>query len=173
MEQLSLDTFQKGKLSTGCLLGLSRAAQLVAEFCLKCSICILASHKNDTLNLLRVFVCIISLAQPNHPVGGRVCSKTEDQKKIEKALELPFLEYLLRAVCMLSQKIRSFEGRDHLPVLKMGRLNHGQVGNVPQATQLVEGRLEIHTKCWSPEAGPFILSRQTTPTPWPLPVHAL
>lgn len=40
--------------------------------------------------------------------------KIEDQRKIEKGLELPFLEYLLCALCMLSQKTQSFKGRYHL-----------------------------------------------------------
>lgn len=43
--------------------------------------------------------------------------KIEDQRKIENGLELPFLEHLLYALCMLSQKIQSFQGRYHSSLL--------------------------------------------------------
>lgn len=43
--------------------------------------------------------------------------KTEDQRKTENGLELPLLEHLVCALCMLSQKTQSFKVRNHLSLL--------------------------------------------------------
>ena len=74
---------------------------MVVEFCTKGSACILSSHNDDALNLSRTFTFVISFDQPQTPVGGGMGEKTEDQRKIENEMELPFLEYLLCAMCFM------------------------------------------------------------------------
>ena len=83
--------------------------QLVAEFYIKRSVCILSPRNDDTLNVSRMFAFTILLDQ-SKAVGGRM-----DQRKIEDEVKLSFLNtyYVLCALWMLSQKLLPFKGRYH------------------------------------------------------------
>lgn len=88
----------------------------MGECCIKYSVCILSSHNEDALNLPKTLAFIISLDQPNNPVGSGMGEKTGGQRKAESKLELPLLEHLL-GVHVHSQKMPSFKGSCHISLL--------------------------------------------------------
>lgn len=103
VEQLSwCIRFRWGHWGTGCLHDLLWGVQLVAEFCIKYSVCILSSHNDDALNLSRTFVFIILLDQPNNPIGGRMGEKLKTRERLRRNWNSHFLSawYGLYACCV-------------------------------------------------------------------------